>query len=126
MEWGTVSITELAWLMICLPGVWDGWRLYRPIRRDIAAIEDGTVPASAGALALFRNDAATEIDWMVLFGLLTLVGVIAMLRENAPSTTWQGWLTVAVLFAAVVWARWRSRQRGQRRDAFKTRQESAP
>jgi hypothetical protein len=123
VEWGTVSVTELAWLLVCVPGIWDGWRMYRPIRDDIAAIERGDVRASPGALALFRNDAATEIDWMVLFGLLSLVGGIAMLRENPPTTSWQGWATVAMLFAAVGWARWRARQRGIRREDHKVRQQ---
>ena len=129
MGGGTVAFSEFAWVLLCASGIWHGWRLLRPIRHDLALIDAGRVRASAGARALFANDAAVEIDDIILFALLSLAGVVALVRDNPESTrNVEGWVTVALLFAAVIWKRYRAIQRGKRRDSVKVqhRQMSAP
>ena len=118
----TVALSEIVWTLLCLSGVVHGWQLLRPIRRDLALLDSGRVRASAGARALFANDAAVEIDDIILFALLALAGVVALLRDNPEAGhSVEGWVTVALLFAAVIWKRYRSIQRGKRRDSVQVR-----
>lgn len=116
MDWQyhTIALSEVAWTLLCLWGVARHVVLWRRIDHDVDLLESGALPVSPGALALFRNDRATEVDWIVMKGFLALAGVAQMLADNRPRPT-ASWVTVALLFAAVLWIRYRSELRGRRR-----------
>ena len=118
LEWATIAATEVAWTILCLWGVWRHARMWRAIDRDVDLLESGVIPVSPGALALFRNDRATELDWVVMKTLLAGGGIVQMFADNRPRSD-AGWVTVALLFAAILWIRSRSEARGRRRAAVK-------
>jgi len=110
----TVGIHEIAWVLICLWGARHHAALWHQIDRDIDLLQAGALPSSPGALALFRNDSDNEFDWMLVKLVLALIGIVAFTQPSAPLNG-RGFITVAMLFGVVMWARWRSEVRGRRR-----------
>lgn len=125
MTWGTVSWTEVAWVAICLWGAWHHGRVWAAIQHDIIRLVDGEQVVTPGALALFRNDAESELDWTLLKAALALIGMVGMARPN-PSIDLQSWIVIVVLFGIVVWTRLRSEVRCRRRQRIVSGHESEP
>lgn len=117
-EWHTVALYELCWTLLCLWSVVRHTVVWRRIDHDVDLLESGVIPVSAGVLMWFRNDRAIELDWVAMKAMLAGAGVVQMLAENRDRPL-SGWLTVALLFGAVLWIRWRSELRGRRRHAVK-------
>lgn len=122
--WHTIAASELAWTALCLWGVWRHLCLWRDIDHDIDLLEAGVIPASDGVMALFRNDRATEFDWVVMKAFLAFAGVSQMFAVNRDRPL-ASWLTVAALFGAVLWIRSRAEMRGRNRNVIKRKVEEA-
>ena len=116
MDWQyhTIALSEVAWTLLCLWGVARHVVLWRRIDHDVDLLESGALPVSPGALALFRNDRATEVDWIVMKSVLAGAGIVQMLAVNRDRPG-SAWLTVGLLFAAVLWIRYRAELRGRAR-----------
>ncbi len=123
MTWGTVALPEVIWVAICLWGAWHHGRVWAAIQHDIIRLVDGEQAVTPGALALFRNDAESELDWTLLKSALVLIGMVRMTQPNPPLDL-QAWISVVVLLGIVVWTRLRSEVRGRRRQRIVSGHES--
>lgn len=111
---GTVSPAEIIWVIVTGWGAVHHAQIYRAIRRDIHLLEQGVLPVSDGAMALFRSDADSEADWAAWNVGLVVVGLVRM-TQPPPYLNWQQVVVVSVVMALVVWTRWRTEVRGRRR-----------
>jgi hypothetical protein len=116
-EYGTISITEVAWAILT---AWGAFRHNRKRRQINARLEIAEAladpPATPAALALYRNDRDTEADWTMFKGILFLAAPLNMIRENPPLSPGSA-ITVGCLFTAIILVRFRSERRARRRES---------
>jgi hypothetical protein len=119
VDWIFTNAIPLAWALVLLWGARYHFGVWRKVKHDVDVLEAradiGNPKLRTGVMALFRNDAATELDGWVVKLALSIPGILAVSPIDSPS-----WVTIAFLLGGVVWQRYRSVIRSRRREEVKS------